>query len=365
MDETADTPFSAPVPPEGHSLIAPAGDGRRGRWFKATQLRLNRTVALKFLHPALAESALFVEAFLNAGRQAAGIVHQAALPVINIYPRQRCIAFQWCKGSPLAASARSLGPFRVAHIGETVLDCLAALHVTGRCHGNLSPGNIFLDGEGGVWVDDFFQPPAMRDGDRVFEADHAFLAPEFLRTGRLDWRTDVFTLGCVLDTLIDRKQMPRELAGVLEAMRALDPARRGESPEQVKAALGRVKKLEESRQSAILGRRPARRRYRRMPAEFEVSMQRRSTTPGETAVLLNKIRDIGENGVFIETEDALLTVGSILELDFALKGVEGKVHAFGIVRWKSEPPMPKGVGVQFLEVDQAGLQNLRQFLGER
>lgn len=74
------------------------------------------------------------------------------------------------------------------------------------------------------------------------------------------------------------------------------------------------------------------------------------------------MRDIGESGVFVETDDELIVIGSILELDFTLKGVEGNVHAFGIVRWKSSPPMPRGVGVQFMEVDQAGLARLRKFL---
>jgi hypothetical protein len=121
--------------------------------------------------------------------------------------------------------------------------------------------------------------------------------------------------------------------------------------------------MEEARSNSDSARKRRQgRKYSRVPAEFDVSLRRRSATPGETAVILNKIRDIGENGVFVETDDELLTIGSILELNFALKGAEGNVHAFGIVRWRSEPPMPRGVGVQFLEVDQEGLQKLRQFL---
>ncbi|MCL2001432.1 MAG: PilZ domain-containing protein, partial [Planctomycetes bacterium] len=75
-----------------------------------------------------------------------------------------------------------------------------------------------------------------------------------------------------------------------------------------------------------------------------------------------KIGNIGESGVFIETEDELLGVGSILEMDLALEGVAGSIHAFGVVRWRSTPPMPAGVGVQFVEVEQSGLAKLRRFM---
>jgi serine/threonine protein kinase len=344
--------------------VAPAGAGGRSQWYQATQLRLNRTVALKFLRPSLAESEFFLECFFQAARQAATIVHPSALPIINIYPAQRCLAVQWCKGRPLRECSGALSPHRTAAVGETVLECLASLHATGRCHGNLSGGNIFLDDSGGVWIDDFFQPPVMDDGERLFRGSHAHMAPELLQTGRMDWRTDVFSLGCILNTLVDGQDRPREMAGIIEAMRALDPSRRGENAAQVREALGRVRRLEESRRNATSIRQQRRRRYRRVPAEFQVSLRRRSATPGETAVILNKIRDIGESGVFVETADELLSIGSILELDFALRGVGGKVHAFGIVRWRSEPPLPSGVGVQFLEVDQAGLRQLREFLDD-
>jgi hypothetical protein len=175
----------------------------------------------------------------------------------------------------------------------------------------------------------------------------------------------MFSLGCVLHECLAGSPCSHDFLELLELMRALDPCRRGESPLSAQSALRRVKVIEESR----LGGTPTlvrrRRMYRRVPGEFDVSLRRRSATPGETAVLLNRIRDIGESGVFVETDDEFIRVGSILELDFALKGVEGNVHAFGVVRWKSIPPMPQGVGIQFLEVDQDGLANLRRFLGSK
>lgn len=351
--------------PDGIRVIERVGIGRRSLWYQAEQTRLERTVALKCLRPFLAESAQFAEAFFEAGRQAATMVHPAALPIINVFPRQFCIAVHWCGGTSLKELGTPPGALGAAGVGVVAMDCLSALHATGRSHGNLSPGNIFLDETGGVWLDDFFQPPVMSDGERMFRGEHRYIAPEVLSSGKTDWRSDVFSLGCIIYDCLAGTQCSREFRELLDLMRALDPGRRGESPQTVLSALRRVKKIEESRLGVETPAARRKRMYRRVPGEFDVSLRRRSASPGETAVILNKIRDVGESGVFVETEDEFIGIGSILELDFTLKGVEENVHAFGVVRWRSSPPMPKGVGVQFLEVDQDGLASLRRFLDNK
>lgn len=351
--------------PDGIKVMERVGVGRRSLWYQAEQTRLERAVALKCLRPFLAESAQFAEAFFEAGRHAATIIHPAALPIINVYPRQHCIAVQWCGGISLKDLARPLDAVKAACVGAVAMDCLSALHATDRSHGNLTPGNIFLDDFGGVWLDDFFQPPIMTDGERLFRGESRYIAPEVLSSGVTDWRSDVFSLGCVMNECLAGTKCSREMTELLEFMRALDAGRRGESPLTVLTAIKRVRKIEEAR----LGVEPPvsrrKRMYRRVPGEFDVSLRRRSASPEETAVILNKIRDVGESGVFVETDDEFVGIGSILELDFTLKGVDGNVHAFGVVRWKSAPPMPRGVGVQFLEVDQEGLARLRRFLDNK
>lgn len=352
------------VDPEGLKLRSQAARGLRSVWFAAEQVRLGRLVAVKYLHPFLAKSPAFLQAFLAAGRQAAGIVHPAALPIINVYPEQHCLAAQWCRGHSLSRLPAPLSPVKTAMVGEVVLDCLSSLHATDRCHGNLSPGNLFLGEEGGIWVEDFFQPPLMLDGERIFMTERRYVAPEVVHGGCSDWRSDVYSLGRVLAAVSDTSVRSEELGMLLDSMQADDPSHRGGSPEALLAAFRRVRRLEEVRTGQAADSVRRKRMYRRVPAEFEVSLRRRSATPEETASILMKTRDIGESGVFVETDDDMLKVGSILELDFTLKGIEGNIHAFGIVRWKSSPPMPTGVGVQFVEVDQAGLLRLRKFLGK-
>lgn len=367
MDEKPETGFTG-KPPDGLEILDCVGVGRRSAWYRARQTRLDRDVAVKRLRPALAESEEFSRRFLDAGRQAASIVHPAALHIINLYPLHHCIAVQWCPGRALADCKGHVDAVQAARIGVMAMDCLASLHATNRCHGNLSPGNILMDDQNGIWVTDFFQPPIMKDGERTFRSSQRYIAPEDISGAAMsDWRSDVFGLGCVLNDLVSTTPdgCSRDFLALLEYMRALDPVRRGESPQTILEALKKVAKTEEAR-VGITGETIRRRRmYRRVPIEFAVSMRKRSATPGETATILNKIRDIGESGVFVETSDELISIGSIIELDFTLKGVEGNVHAFGVVRWQSKPPMPKGVGVQFMEVDQEGLSRLRSFLEQK
>ncbi|MCD8140266.1 MAG: hypothetical protein LUE17_10910 [Planctomycetaceae bacterium] len=80
--------------PPGYAIVSRAGLGRRSQWYHAHQVRLGRSVAIKFLRPFLAESPAFRESFLAAGRQAAAIIHPAALPIFNVFPKQPCIVMQ-------------------------------------------------------------------------------------------------------------------------------------------------------------------------------------------------------------------------------------------------------------------------------
>ena len=57
-----------------------------------------------------------------------------------------------------------------------------------------------------------------------------------------------------------------------------------------------------------------------------------------------------------------MPIGSIVELEFAVPGKDAGVHAFGLVRWVSEPPLVRGMGVQFVEVDAVGVETLRAYV---
>ncbi|MDR1535635.1 MAG: PilZ domain-containing protein [Planctomycetota bacterium] len=336
--------------------------GWRSLWFGAEQSRLSRRLALKILREEFAGNSAVRNAFFEAGRQNAAILHPAAIPVINLYPGRNCLAFQPAPGRPLREFRGKLASAALAGVGEAIMDCLSSLHATGRGHGCLTPGNIFLDGGLNVQLGDFFQPPAFVHQGSLRAGWPEFAPPGLPESG--DWRSDVFSLGKCLIFAAAPGEAESGTVLFARALAAGEPRPETGSPRDILDRFGRLRRREEKETEGgpeAASRRP-RRRYRRIPAVFEVSLRRRSANPIETAAILSRVRDIGESGVFVETDDESIGTGSVLEMNFRVKGAEGDVHAFGIVRWVSSPPLIRGVGVQFVEIDLEGLSLLRRFL---
>ncbi|MDR1612070.1 MAG: PilZ domain-containing protein [Planctomycetota bacterium] len=350
-------PADEPPRLRGIDIIRMRHRGRRSDWFEGVQTMLARTVAVKRLRVDLA-AAGFADSFIEAGRRAAEIVHPSSLPVYNVFPEQNCIVMEWCPDQSLGGKSRVLSTLDALRVGAGVFDCLAGLHATGRCHGNLFPGNVFLLPSGWIRVDDFFQP-ASGAGRPLFADDSRYVAPELLAGGCGDWRSDLFSLGAILREALAPEAAGDRLSAAIGAFLSAAPERRGASPA---AALQFFKASLRREENRLGGSTPRpQRQYRRIPAEMSVQVKRRSATPVETAAILSKIRDIGENGVFVGVPDPL-AVGSIVELDFELRGDYGNIHAFGVVRWRSEAQAASGMGVQFVEVDDDGVEKLRNYM---
>ena len=348
-------------------IVSRRAVGRRSEWLEGVQATLDRTVAVKRLRSEFAAEPRMRELFFAAGREAADIVHPSAMSIYNIFPEQDCIVTEWSAEPTLRDRRDPVPALSVVRIATAIFDSLALLHATARSHGNLSPGNVFIDGRCGVRITDFFHPVVSGDGDALFPDDGRYVAPEVMNGSASDWRSDVYSVAAMLLDIVEpgAASGSGRLRDLLERMRDPRPENRGESPDDISRNLQRLRRLEESRAGLGGGsRRRGRRQYRRIPAELSVKMRRRSATPVETAAILSRIQDIGENGVFVATATPL-NVGSIVELHFALVGQEDMIHAFGIVRWQSEPPFASGMGIQFVEVGESGIGRLRAYLRGR
>lgn len=338
--------------------------GRRSDWLYGEQVLLERKVAIKCLHPELAADDAVRAAFFNAGRQAAVIVHPSALGIINISSEHNVIVSEWCDDPSLADLPGKIPAIDAIRITISALDCLAGLHATGRAHGNLIPGNLFLSTETATLrIGDFFQPSTL--ADPAFTAGLGYCSP-LLRSGtEADWRSDLYSIGKIMlaclnhhdasdstIALFERLAVDEPLAGFASPLQALDELRQAKSGEE---------RLHGMATRAFIRRH---RQYRRIPAEISVAVKKRSASPVETGQILSRIQDIGENGVFVATEHPM-PIGSIVELDFSLVKDGGRIHAFGLVRWLSEPPQAAGMGVQFVEVDEQGIRTLRDFVQKK
>jgi len=195
----------------GCRVEAVAGRGGMGVVYRATQLGLDRAVALKLVAPERAADANFRARFEREARVAAAIEHPNVIPVYGAGEEdgRLYLLMRWVPGTDLQALIRRsgrLGPAHAAAILAQVAAGLDAAHAVGLVHRDVKPANVLLggeDGSGHVYRSDFgltLDPVAdtrVTDSGEWFGTVD-FMAPEQFEGERPDARTDIYALGCVL-----------------------------------------------------------------------------------------------------------------------------------------------------------------------
>jgi CheY-like chemotaxis protein len=267
----------------GHRLDGVAGRGGMGVVFIATDLTLDRQVALKLIAPSVAGDAEFRARFERECRVAASLEHPHVVPIYHagregerLYVTMRYIAGTDLRA--LLADEGRLDPRRAVTLVAQVAGALDEAHRRGLVHRDVKPGNILVgSGDGGerAYLTDFgvtkqraAGAELTRTGMAVGTAD--YMAPEQARGGEVDGRADVYSLGCVLfraltgevvfdrdsdldklwahvheppPALLDvRPELPAELGDAVAHALAKDPAERprtaGELSREAAAAVG-------------------------------------------------------------------------------------------------------------------------------
>jgi DNA-binding beta-propeller fold protein YncE len=193
-----------------HRIEGLAGRGGMGVVYRATDIELERVVALKVITPALAEEEDFRRRFVAESKAAASIEHPNVIPVYYAGEREGVlyIVMRYVDGPDLRALVRAQGkldPDRAAHIVAQVGAALDAAHAHGLVHRDVKPANVLLGDDDHAYLTDFgltkraattADGGASRGGGWV--GTLGFVAPEQIRGERVDARTDVYALGCVL-----------------------------------------------------------------------------------------------------------------------------------------------------------------------
>jgi streptogramin lyase len=196
----------------GHRIEAVVGRGGMGVVYRATQLDLDRTVALKVVAPELLDEERARERFLQESRLAAAIDHPHVIPLYYAgedrgipYLAMRFVAGD--DGRTLVRREGALEPQRAARIVAQVAGALDAAHAAGLVHRDVKPANVLLGPNDHAYLSDFGLSRRVRSisgvtatGQWVGTLD--YVAPEQIRGGAVDARTDVYALGCVLYFLL-------------------------------------------------------------------------------------------------------------------------------------------------------------------
>jgi tetratricopeptide (TPR) repeat protein/TolB-like protein len=188
-----------------YKILEKLGEGGMGVVYKAEDIKLRRTVALKFLSPHATGTDVNKTRFVHEAMAAAGLDHPGICTVYEIDEAedQVFIAMALIEGRSLEEKIAE-GPL---DIGETidimvqVADGLAAAHNKGVVHRDIKPGNIMIGDRGRVKIMDFglarFSGCTTLTSPGATVGTVPYMSPE-QATGRdLDHRTDIWSLGAV------------------------------------------------------------------------------------------------------------------------------------------------------------------------
>ena len=191
----------------GHRLDAIAGQGGMGVVYRATDLALDRQVAVKLIAPALAHDAAFRRRFVSESKVAASLDHPNVIPIHHA-GEQEGVLFQvmrYVEGEDLRTLLRREGrlePELAVPIITEVAAALDAAHARGLVHRDVKPANVLLDAGRHVYLTDFGLSVRLGGIDdsrpgRLLGTVH-YISPEQIRGEEIGVRTDVYALGAML-----------------------------------------------------------------------------------------------------------------------------------------------------------------------
>ena len=211
------------------------GAGGMGQVYRATDSRLNRSVAIKFL------SAQFSDRFEREAKAIAALNHPNICQIYDIGPNY--LVMEYVDGSPVvSADQQPLPTSEVLRLAGQIASALQAAHAQGIIHRDLKPANILVSTTGTVKLLDFGLAKRTADTDPAQPADlsqtmgvtqpgtimgsPAYMSPEQAQGKPTDARSDIFSFGAVLyEMFAGRRAFSGDsVASTLGAILYRDPA---------------------------------------------------------------------------------------------------------------------------------------------
>lgn len=175
--------------------------------YVAQDERLDRPVALKVMHPHLADSQDFVARFRREARSAARIVHPGVVSVFDqgVVTGQGFLVMELIDGTNLRQLLKAQGAFTIPQALRYTTDTLEALraaHRMGVIHRDIKPENILVPTDGPAKVTDFGLARAASEVSMSSTGNMlgtvAYIAPEIAITADADARSDIYSVGIML-----------------------------------------------------------------------------------------------------------------------------------------------------------------------
>lgn len=210
--EAPDRPAETKQAIPGYQLLARIGSGSIGAVYKARQLSLDRTVAIKVLHPALARKPHFAERFVAEARTLAKLAHSNIVTPFDVghTGKHYFLVMEYLDGKTvdqLLSRGGSLDEKRALGIGYQI--ALALEHVAEHemVHRDVKPANIILSKAGAAKLCDLGFALLRRAvvGDAGTAGTPHYMAPEQAQGGEPDIRSDIYSLGATMYHMVAGK----------------------------------------------------------------------------------------------------------------------------------------------------------------
>jgi serine/threonine-protein kinase len=186
-----------------YRLVSLVGRGGMGEVYRADDLTLDQTVALKFLPAGIAASDTRLAQFHNELRVARQVSHKNVCRLHDLGEAEgrRFLTMEYVDGEDLASSLRRFGrllPDKAVQIARQLCAGVAAAHERGVLHRDLKPANVMLDGNGDVRITDFGIATAAADTGAEIVGTPEYMAPELLAGKPASIQSDIYALGLIL-----------------------------------------------------------------------------------------------------------------------------------------------------------------------
>ena len=215
----------------GYEILEVIGRGGGGVVLKATEQRLNRLVALKVLAPEIQEQPTALRRFIREARAVAAVAHENVVNIFTVDETSKppMLVMEYVDGPSLHSKVKRSGALdvrEVLRIGIEIASGLSAAHRQGLIHRDIKPSNVLLSGpEERAKLTDFGLARAVDDVDltktgQVFGTP-LYMSPEQASGKRVDYRSDIFSLGSVLYTMCAGRPAFSAETGVAVAHRVI------------------------------------------------------------------------------------------------------------------------------------------------
>jgi Protein kinase domain len=189
---------------ERYRVTGLLGRGGMGEVYRAEDLKLNQTVALKFLPDHFAEDVAARERFFGEVRTARQVSHPNVCRVFDIgdVSGSHFLSMEFIDGDDLSSLLRRIGRLphdKALEIARQLCAGLHAVHQAGILHRDFKPANVMIDGRGKARLTDFGIAGLESDlKEGTVAGTPAYMSPEQITGKELTSKSDIYSLGLVL-----------------------------------------------------------------------------------------------------------------------------------------------------------------------